>query len=231
MLGAFVDDHAESPLAGLSRQLKPGEVVELGLESRDIEAEIDVGRFVLRALKAVEAKEAKARNLKEAGVCLRVAAAKLNRKAGKHPFKYAKAKQDLADALNALEEKTKEVAAMYEMCGVDDAEALAAEADLSEAAAWVQAQEAALRVQLKERLDAIVETMRERGSSAGISLAVLAAAPAAKRKASEDVEGLVKKVARAEAGPYYLEDEDYGARYATAGGRRAGREATVAQVP
>jgi hypothetical protein len=77
-------------------------------------------------------------------------------------------------------------------------------------------------------------TMRERGSSAGISLAVLAAAPAAKRKASEageDVEGLVKKVARAEAGPYYLEDEDYGARYATAGGRRAGREATVAEVP
>jgi hypothetical protein len=29
-----------------------------------------------------------------------------------------------------------------------------------------------------------------------------------------DLEGLVKKVARAEAGPYYLEDEDYGARYA-----------------
>jgi hypothetical protein len=162
VLGAFVDDHAESPLAGLSRQLKPGEVVELGLESRDIEAEIDVGRFVLRALKAVEAKEAKARNLKEAGVCLRVAAAKLNRKAGKHPFKYAKAKQALADALNALDEKTKELASMYELCGVDDAEALAAEADLSEAAASAQAQEAAVRVQLKERLDAIVEGLKGR---------------------------------------------------------------------
>jgi hypothetical protein len=80
-------------------------------------------------------------------------------------------------------------------------------------------------------------TMRERGSSAGISLAVLAAAPAVKRKASEegeDVEGLVKKVARAEGGPYYLEDEDYGARYAplsTAARRAGGREATVAEEP
>jgi hypothetical protein len=44
----------------------------------------------------------------------------------------------------------------------------------------------------------------------------------------------VKKVARAEAGPYYLEDEDYGARYAplsTAGRRAGGREATVAEEP
>jgi hypothetical protein len=77
--------------------------------------------------------------------------------------------------------------------------------------------------------------MRERGSS-GISLA----APAVKRKASEggsapaeEVEGLVKKVARAEAGPFYLEDEDYGARLSTAGAprRAGGREATVAEEP
>ena len=70
-------------------------------------------------------------------------------------------------------------------------------------------------------------TMWERDSSRSISLA----APAVKRKASEegeDVEGLVKKVARAEAGPFYLEDEDYGARVAP---RRAGREATVAEEP
>jgi hypothetical protein len=48
-----------------------------------------------------------------------------------------------------------------------------------------------------------------------------------------DLEGLVKKVARAEAGPYYLEDEDYGARYAplSTAARRAGREATVAEEP
>jgi hypothetical protein len=49
-----------------------------------------------------------------------------------------------------------------------------------------------------------------------------------------DLEGLVKKVARAEAGPYYLEDEDYGARYAplsTAARRARGREATVAEEP
>jgi hypothetical protein len=49
-----------------------------------------------------------------------------------------------------------------------------------------------------------------------------------------DLEGLVKKVARAEAGPYYLEDEDYGARYAplsTAVRRAGGREATVAEEP
>jgi hypothetical protein len=49
-----------------------------------------------------------------------------------------------------------------------------------------------------------------------------------------DLEGLVKKVARAEAGPYYLEDEDYGARYAplsTAARRAGGREATVAEEP
>ena len=47
-----------------------------------------------------------------------------------------------------------------------------------------------------------------------------------------DLEGLVKKVARAEAGPYYLEDEDYGERYAplsTAARRAGGREATVAE--
>ncbi len=75
-------------------------------------------------------------------------------------------------------------------------------------------------------------TMWERDSSGSISLA---AAPAVKRKASEegeDVEGLVKKVARAEAGPFYLEDEDYGARYAplsTAARRAGGREATVAE--
>jgi hypothetical protein len=49
-----------------------------------------------------------------------------------------------------------------------------------------------------------------------------------------DLEGLVKKVARAEAGPYYLEDEDYGERYAplsTAARRAGGREATVAEEP
>lgn len=49
-----------------------------------------------------------------------------------------------------------------------------------------------------------------------------------------DLEGLVKKVARAEAGPYYLEDADYGERYAplsTAVRRAGGREATVAEVP
>jgi hypothetical protein len=134
----------------------------LGLEARDIDAETKVGGWVLRALKAVEAKDSKAWSLKEAGVCLSVAAANLNRKAAKHPFKYAEEKEDLADALNALEEKTKELAAMYELCGVDDAEALAAHADLSEAAASVQAQEAALRVELKERLDAIVEGLKGR---------------------------------------------------------------------
>jgi hypothetical protein len=46
----------------------------------------------------------------------------------------------------------------------------------------------------------------------------------------------VKKVARAEAGPFYLEEqgEDYGARYAplsTAARRAGGREATVAEEP
>ena len=157
-----VDDHAGTPLAGLSRQLKAGEVGELGLESRDIDEEIDVGRYVHRALKAVEAVDAKARNLKEAGVCLYVAAANLNRKAAKHPFKDAKAKQDLADALEDLDEKTKVLADMYAACGADDAEALAAEADLSEAAAEARALEAAVRVQLKERLDAIVEALRGR---------------------------------------------------------------------
>jgi hypothetical protein len=162
VLGAVVDYHAGTPLAGLSRQLKAGEVGELGLESREIDEEIEVGRLVHRALKAVEAKDSKARNLKEAGVCLYVAAANLNRKAAKHPFKYAKAKQDLADALEDLDEKTKELAAMYEMCGADDAEALAAQAQLAEAAASVQAQEAALRVELKERLDAIVEGLKGR---------------------------------------------------------------------
>jgi hypothetical protein len=162
VFGAVVDDHAATPLEGLSRQLKPGEVGEFCLESREIDEEIEVGRLVHRALKAVEAKEAKARNLKEAGVCLYVAAANLNRKAAKHPFKDAKAKQDLADALEDLDEKTKELAAMYAACGVDDAEALAAQAQLAEMAAAVQAQEAALRVELKERLDAIVEALRGR---------------------------------------------------------------------
>jgi hypothetical protein len=82
-------------------------------------------------------------------------------------------------------------------------------------------------------------TMWERESSGRIGLA----APAVKRKASEaveaaeegaDVEGLVKKAARAEAGPFYLEDEDYGARVAplsTAVRRAGGREATVAEEP
>ena len=162
VFGAVVDDHAGTPLAGLSRQLKPGEVGELGLESREIDEEIDVGRYVHRALKAVEAKDAKAWNLKEAGVCLYVAAANLNRKAAKHPFKGAKAKQDLADALEDLDEKTKELADMYAACGADDAEALAAQAQLAEMAASVQAQEAALCVELKERLDAIVEALRGR---------------------------------------------------------------------
>jgi hypothetical protein len=162
VFGAVVDDHAATRLAGLSRQLKPGEVGEFCLESRDVDEEIKVGRLVHRALKAVEAKDAKARNLKEAGVCLYVAAANLNRKAAKHPFTDAKAKQDLADALEDLDEKTKVLADMYASCGADDAEALAAEADLSEAAAEAQAQEAALRVQLKERLDAIVEGLKGR---------------------------------------------------------------------
>jgi hypothetical protein len=83
-----------------------------------------------------------------------------------------------------------------------------------------------------------------------MSLAVLAgpAALGVKRKASEavdegeaeaavlkaDLEGLVKKVAReGRGGTYYLEDEDYGARYAplsTAARRAGGREATVAEV-
>jgi hypothetical protein len=162
VFGAVVDDHAGTPLAGLSRRLTPGSVGELGLESREIDEEIEVGRYVHRALKAVEAKESKARNLKEAGVCLYVAAANLNRKAAKHPFKYAKAKQDLADALEDLDEKTKVLADMYAACGADDTEALAAEADLSEAAAEARAQEAALRVQLKERLDAIVEGLKGR---------------------------------------------------------------------
>ena len=40
----------------------------MGLESREIDTEIDIGRLVHRALGAVEAKESKARNLKEAGV-------------------------------------------------------------------------------------------------------------------------------------------------------------------
>jgi hypothetical protein len=134
----------------------------LGLESGEIDREIAVGRFVHRALKAVEAKESKARNLREAGVCLYVAAANLNRKAAKPPFKDAEAKRDLADALEDLDEKTKVLADMYAACGADDAEALAAEADLSEAAAEAQALEAALRVQLKERLDAIVEGLKGR---------------------------------------------------------------------
>jgi hypothetical protein len=53
-------------------------------------------------------------------------------------------------------------------------------------------------------------------------------------EAGEAVEGPVKKVARAEAGPFYLEDEDYGARVAplsTAVRRAGGREATVAEEP
>ncbi len=162
VFGAVVDDHAGTRLEGLSRQLKPGEVGQLGLESRDIDEEIEVGRYVHRALKAMRAKGSKARNLKEAGVCLYVAAANLNRKAAKHPFKYAKEREDLADALNELDEKMKELASMYEMCGVDDAEALAARADLSEAAASAQALEAAVLVQLKERLDAIVEGLKGR---------------------------------------------------------------------
>jgi hypothetical protein len=68
LVAPVVDDLAGTPLAGLSRQLKPGEVGELGLESREIDTEIDIGRLVHRALGAVEAKESKARNLKEAGV-------------------------------------------------------------------------------------------------------------------------------------------------------------------
>jgi len=134
----------------------------LCLESREIDTEIDIGRLVHRALEAVEAKESKARNLKEAGVCLYVAAAKLNRKAAKHPFELQKAKLDLADALGELEDKTKELAAMYEQCGVDGADELAALADLAEVAAATQALEAAVRVQIKGHRDAIVEGLRSR---------------------------------------------------------------------
>ena len=136
------------------------------LESREIDMDIEMGRLVHRALEAVEAKEskeAKARNLKEAGVCLSVAAAKLNRKAGKHPFERQRAKLDLADALGELGEKTKELAAMYELCGVDGGGAELAElADLAEAAAATQALEATVRVQIKGHRDAIVEGLRSR---------------------------------------------------------------------
>jgi len=67
-------------------------------------------------------------------------------------------------------------------------------------------------------------TMRERDSSA-ISLA---AAPAVKRKASESCEDRKGSKATRGAGPFYLGDEDYGARLSTAGSRAGGREATVA---
>jgi hypothetical protein len=76
-------------------------------------------------------------------------------------------------------------------------------------------------------------TMWERKSS-GISLAVLAAAPAVKRKASESCEDRKGSKATRGAGPFYLGDEDYGAAAAppsTAGSRAGGREATVAEVP
>ena len=138
------------------------------LESREIDMDIDMGRLVHRALEAVEAKEAKeskeskARNLKEAGVCLSVAAAKLNRKAAKHPFERQRAKLDLADALGELGDKTKELAAMYELCEVDGGDELAALADLAEAAAATQALEATVRVQIKGHRDAIVEGLRSR---------------------------------------------------------------------
>ncbi len=66
------------------------------------------------------------------------------------------------DALEDLDEKTRVVADMYAACGADDAEALEAQADLSEAAAEARALEAALRVELKERLDAIVEGLKGR---------------------------------------------------------------------
>jgi hypothetical protein len=80
-------------------------------------------------------------------------------------------------------------------------------------------------------------TMWERDSSGRISLAVPAVpvceVPAAanlKRKASESCEDRKGSKATRGAGPFYLEDEDYGARLSTAGSR-AGREATVAEVP
>ena len=161
---AEVAQRAASPLAGLWRQLTAGEVGDLCLESREIDMEIYVGGLVHRALEAVEAKEKepKAHNLKEAGVCLSLAAAKLKRKAAKHPFKLQKAKLDLADELEELGDKTKELASMYELCGVDGADELAAEADRAEAAAATQALEATVRVQIKGHRDAIVEGLRSR---------------------------------------------------------------------
>jgi hypothetical protein len=79
-------------------------------------------------------------------------------------------------------------------------------------------------------------TMWERKSS-GISLAVPDEVPAAanpKRKASEscdDRKDRKDRKATRGAGPFHLEDEDYGARLSTAGSRAGGREATVAEEP
>jgi hypothetical protein len=162
---AFVDALAGTPLAGLSRRLTH-EVVEMGLESREIDAELKVVRLVRLALKALEEKESKALNLKEAKASLGLAAAVLKGKAAKHPFIFREAKLKLAEALSDLEERTGDVAVMYGLCGVDDAEALADLAHHSDVAESAQAMEAAVRVETKGHLDAVVEGLRGRWGTA-----------------------------------------------------------------
>jgi hypothetical protein len=160
-----VDALAETPLAGLSRRLTH-EVVGMCLESWELDAELKVALLVRRALKALEENESKALNLKEAGTSLGLAAAVLKGKAAKHPFLFQDAKLQLAEALSGLEERTGDVAVMYELCGVDGAEALAEKAPSWDVAESAQALEAAVRVETKGHLDAVVEGLRGRWGTA-----------------------------------------------------------------
>jgi hypothetical protein len=138
----------------------------MGLESRELDAELKVVRLVSLALKALEEKESKALNLKDAKTCLGLAAAVLTGKAAKHPFLFRNAKMKLAEALSDLEERTRDVAVMYELCGVDGAEALADLAHHSDVAESAQALEAAVRVETKGHLAAVVEGLRGRWGTA-----------------------------------------------------------------
>lgn len=160
-----MDVLAGTPLAGLSRRLTH-EVVGMCLESRELDAELKVARLVRRALKALEENESKALNLKEAGTSLGLAAAVLKGKAAKHPFLFQDAKLKLAEALSGLEERTRDVAAMYELCGIDDAAELAEKAPSWDVAESAQALEAAVRVETKGHLDAVVEGLRGRWGAA-----------------------------------------------------------------
>ena len=160
-----VDALAETPLAGLSRRLTH-EVVEMCLKSREIDAETKVARLVRRAHQALEENESKALNLKEAGTSLGLAAAVLKGKAAKHPFLLQDAKLKLAEALSGLEERTGDVAAMYELCGIDDAAELAEKAPSWDVAESAQAMEAAVRVETKGHLEAVVEGLRGRWGAA-----------------------------------------------------------------